>query len=289
MQMKKRIMSVALACMAWAAGAQDAPKSYALEGGSFAVGISANPLLRYFGNMFNGNLNNQAPTFGENGQLQGVNGGAIFGKYMLSESSAIRARLLFDFSKTTYKATVDDDYSTTVAPVTPLATTVDTRQKGVVAMGLSVGYERRKGTGRVQGFYGAELGLGFDRENNTYEWGNPMTNGNVAPSSSPTFLVEGGGTAAHRQLETKSGLAFNFGVNGFVGAEVFLVPGVALGGEVTLGIGASTRGQGETTFQEVRNGEVVEDGQRTRNANDVASSFGLTTQVGGNLYLTFYF
>lgn len=283
-KMKKIIISVAVACVALAARAEDTPANYALEQGSFAIGISANPLLRYFGNMFNGTLNQAAPTFGENGDLQGIDGGVIFGKYMLSESSAIRAKLLFDLHRTTFKQTVIDDYRTTVAPVAPRATTVDARQEGRTALGLSIGYERRKGTSRVQGFYGAELGLGFDKINNTYEWGNPMTVGNAAPNSG-----FGLGRIAQRPLETKGGLAFSFGVNGFAGAEVFLVPSVALGGEVTLGISASTRGQDEITFQEVRNGAVVEDGARNRNDGDSASDFGFRTAAGGLLYLTFYF
>jgi hypothetical protein len=280
--MKKTITLLSLSlCLAVSAVAQDtiAPQpskagahKYFPQAGDFAVGVDAKPFLTYMGGLFS-NSGATAPTFGL--QEQG-----IYGKYFLSANRAIRARLVLDMYNTTYKQSVRNDEA---SGTTPDATTIDTRKECVTDAYLLVGYEFRHGRGRVQGFYGGEFGFGMGRVNNSYTYGNPMTLANPAPSSG--FGVN----PAARVLESKGGLDLSFGLGGFVGVEFFIARQVALGGEVALHFNFSSRSQDEMTIQSVKFGEVREDVERRRSAGDEASSFGLQTVTGGNIYLVFYF
>jgi hypothetical protein len=298
-QMKKTIILLSLSlCLAVAAVAQDtiapspeqawgaevatvvpAPQppragshKYFPQTGDFAVGVDANPFLTYIGGFFS-DAGATAPTFGLQDQ-------GIYGKYFLSDSRAIRVRLLLDVYSTTNKQSVrnDEAYSTT-----PGATTIDTKKESVTDAYLLVGYELRHGRGRIQGFCGGELGFGMGRANTSYTYGNPMTLANQAPTSG--FGVN----PAARPLESKGGLNLSFGLGGFVGVEFFIARQVALGGEFALLFNASSRGQDEVTTQSVKFSEVREDTERRRTAGDEASTLGIQTMTGGNIYLVFYF
>jgi hypothetical protein len=300
-QMKKTIILLSLSlCFAIAAIAQDtvaplpeqarepetatattapalqAPKpashKYFPQAGDFAIGIVADPFLTYIGGLFS-DAGATAPTFGLEGQ-------GIYGKYFLSNNRAIRARLMLDIYSTTNKQSVRDDEAYSI---TPDATAIDTKKESITDAILLVGYEFRRGRGRVQGFWGGELGFGIERTNTSYTYGNPMTLANQAPTSG--FGVN----PAARPLESKGGLTLAFGLGGFAGVEFFISRQVALGGEFTLFFNALSRSQDEVTTQSVKFSEVREDTKRQRSAGDEASALGLQTITSGSIYLIFYF
>ncbi|MDR2813421.1 MAG: outer membrane beta-barrel protein [Prevotellaceae bacterium] len=273
--MRKIILSLSLCLSVAVAVAQEQPatNSYLPVAGDYALGVDATPFLKYAGNFFSQSGSNSAPEF------KGFRGQGIYGKYFLKDNRAIRAKLLLDMYTKSYKQSVPNDEAISA---TPDATTIDTKKEGTTAVGLSVGYEFRRGHGRVQGFWGGELALGLGSASDTYEYGNPMTAANANPTT--TF-----GSSSTRVLESKGGLSFTGGLRGFVGVEYFIANQVSLGGEFTLGLDAFIRGQSEVTTQEVVNGEVREATVRARDMSDVASTFGLKTVTSGNIFLMFYF
>jgi hypothetical protein len=277
--MKKTIilfsLCVGVAAMATAQEEQPAAKKYLPQAGDFALGVDATPFLKYVGGLFSDN-GTTAPTF------SGLQGQGIYAKYFLEDNRAIRAKLLLDIYTSSSKQSVQNDEAINT---TPGATAIDTRKNGVTNVNLAVGYEFRRGRGRVQGFYGGELSVGLGKNSTTYEYGNPMTAANPSPSTYPNFSSN----SANRTLENNGGLNFAFGLGGFVGVEYFVANQLSLGGEFTLGLAASIRGQDEITTQRVEAGEVREFSTRSRNGNQVSNTFGVRTVTGGNIFLIFYF
>jgi hypothetical protein len=244
---------------------------YLPKAGDFALGVDASPFLTYLGSIFSDN-GATAPTFGSQN---------IYGKYFLRDNQAIRVKLLLDLYNTSYKESVRNDAAYTT---TPDATTIDTRKENVTHVELLAGYEFRRGRGRVQGFWGGEVGFGIGKIDSTYTYGNPMTVANQAPSTG-----FGLGNPTTRRLESKGGLNFSFSVGGFAGVEYFIAKQVALGGEVSLHFRTSLREQDEVTTQKVENNTVQEFATRSRSAADVANEFSVKTVAGGNIFLIFYF
>ena len=274
--MRKKIISLSM-CLSIAAAlaqGQEQPEnsSYLPEAGDFALGVDATPFLRYAGNLLSLS-DNAAPNF------KGLQGQGIYGKYFLEDRRAIRAKLLLDIYSTSNKQSVTNDEA---VGTTPDATTIDTKKTGITSVSLSAGYEIRRGRGRVQGFWGGEVVLGLGKSSTTYEYGNPMTVANPAPTT-------GFGSSSPRPLESRGGLSFSGGLRGFVGVEYFIANQVSLGGEFTLGVDASIRGQDEVTSQQVEAGEVREAVVRSRDVANVSNTFGVRTVTEGSILLLFYF
>lgn len=159
--------------------------------------------MKFIGNAFNGNSNNDAAAsaFGKNSTAFPVPGFAegysFLGKKMTSDTTADRYTANFIFN---YVKPKDVDATTT--------------------FGLAVGYgkEWRKGTTRLQGFYGADALVGFG-------------------------------------VPQKDAFSFAIGAQGFVGAEYFIFPKVALGAQYSYAVGVShqssknaTTGEKESVF-----------------------------------------
>jgi hypothetical protein len=253
---------------------------YLPEAGDFALGIDASPFLEYLGNFFNQAGTNKAPTFGNK---LGVNG-----KYFLEEDRAIRAKLYLEFSKEGNKQTVPNDHERLVNPTNFDATGIDTQNKSNNEVSLSVGYELRRGKGRVQGFYGADLLLGYGSTKKTYNYANPITSVNQAPSS---YDFEGN-TLAHsskRTLENKNPYNFKLGAGAFVGIEYFITPSISMGGEVNFNFCYSISGQSEITSEHFLGDGVQESKYRERDASDSAFKTGLFTEPAGSLFVMFHF
>ncbi len=300
--MKKLLLSLCLSCCVVAAvSAQEitderskgtvTTKSgqYILPvAGDFAIGIQMNPFLNYFGNMFNNTANNQAPWFGNNG----VEDLTLYGKYFLEDNIAIRAKLHLNIGSAHYQGTVTNDELVGSNPLNSLATTIDTKKDGFTEISLNIGYELRRGYGRLQGFYGAEVMLGYEGGSIDYEYGNPMTALNQAPSST---MFESdpviSGPMGSRPIHTSKGTAFHMGLGAFAGVEYFIAPKLSIGGEIGLGFMFSRRGQTETEVEayEAQSNRVITLSQRARNANEIAGQGVLSTRTNWSLFAMFHF
>jgi hypothetical protein len=117
--------------------------------GDYAIGISANPILNFAGNIFNDHpINTLGPTF--------LNGNTLFGKYFISDQTALRVK--GQISYTRYKI---------------VHTTVDQE------IDIAAGYEKRRGSDRFQLLYGPEFILGSDYVKVTYTGGETEKEGST--------------------------------------------------------------------------------------------------------------
>ena len=224
--MKKINLLFALAFIASCVFAQEGLVSkkgepYLPEKGDWSISIDATPFLKYAGNFIGSNGLNTAPTFDF---LSGNN--TIIGKYYIDQTKAYRVGLRLGLGSNSN--TIKED----AIPNTTPATYVDDVSKSSFSnIGLTAGMEWRKGKTRLQGFYGYEAGLSLRSSSTSYTYGNKLSD-----------LNTGG-----RLTESNSGVGFGLGLRGFIGAEYFIFPKIAIGGE--FGWGLALRTVGESTFK----------------------------------------
>ncbi len=256
------------------------------EKGEYALGINAVPILNYIGNIFNGNTNNQFA-----GQSKFVNffsGQSIYGKYFLADNKAIRANfrvassdfnnsnLVFDVNGSLPSDKVEDKFS-----------------RSQTTIQLGGGLEFRRGSSRLQGYYGAEAMLGFSSGvKTTYEYGNEFTA--LTPSAESTDWSTAGGIfgsspSADRIVEANGSNTFMAGLRPFVGVEYFFATKMSIGMEFGWGLMYSTSNEVLTTRESfsLAKGEIVLDEEKTSNGS---SSFNLDTDnFNGSINLMFHF
>lgn len=216
------------------------------QAGEWAIGISATSFLQYFGNTLNGTLGQAAPTTqyanGPSNQIFGNLGGVAFmGKYMVSASTAYRVRF-----QANYVSTVNRGYSLKSNAINnPLLPEFveDKQNLNTSAFLLAGGIEKRRGSGRLQGVYGAEVLLGLTNQNADYEYGNAIdANFNNPASTAFGNLLGGTGLAGSRPVEEEIATRFFGGVRGFIGVEYFIAPKISLGAELGYSVGFQTQG-----------------------------------------------
>ncbi len=221
--------------------------------GEWALGVSATGFLGYMGNLMNNTAGNNAPAFNTanaaNAFAVGNLGGwGISGKYMKTDTMAYRVRVVANFGSNTYSNFVAKN-TLTPDPLNPQFVedklTVNT---SLVIVGA--GFEKRRGSGRVQGIYGAELLAGVNGSTRDFTYGNGFSATFLAPVSTSDFGMGTSGANAVRRRFSSTGTSFMFGARAFAGVEYFIAPKISLGGEIGYTLGFSTTGKGyETTEQ----------------------------------------
>lgn len=291
--MKKLIVSVCLLMSALVLSAQEETVSQRPDNasvtnkfghqilpvsGDYALGIDATPFFKYLGNMFNGNTGNGSPSF------DGF-ASQIYGKYFLTDQTAVRARLSFDIGSDRLSHTVAQD---PIDPLNPNKTTVDYFTTGVSKANLSLGYEFRRGYRRLQGFYGAEVGLGFSSTTKKYSYGNVMTAANQTPTSW-NFESNTTSNTATRVLKSSDGTILNAGLNCFVGVEYFVAPKLSIGGELQLGAYGQISTLGSTKYEQynANTGNVENYTHRLNKGAD--NNIHFKTLATGSLFVMFHF
>lgn len=285
--MKKSIFTVALILgAATTTIAQD--KQYTPESGDWAVGIDATPFLNYFGNFIGGNGLNTAPSWNFLTTNQ-----TITGKYFAADDMAYRGSLRLGFGSQSANNMIGQDGA--AAPTYPNlpAMVEDTWKEGSTNIGLSGGIEYRKGSGRLVGFYGGELGIMLSSTKTTYEYGNAMTTTGATSTDFGTGNLNGDPVYGNgRLMESKSGSTFGLGLRGFIGAEYFVLPKMSIGGEFGWGLAFMSTGASTETWESTDGAAIAtieHEGTKT-------SSFGIDTDSNntvfgpaGSLRLTFHF
>jgi hypothetical protein len=195
----------------------------------------------------------------------------IIGKYFIDAKTAYRAGVRIGVNNWTSKAFVDDRaavQSSVVAYPSVRASKENKWQKFTNTVGLSFGMEKRRGSTRLQGVYGAEAGFYFSSSRDIFTYGNklnplstsaPVT---VDPTgdamSSPVFGKAAnidtvpriqGVIGAARATDRKNGVSFSVGARAFIGAEYFVLPKLSIGGEFGWGFAFSMSGRSKTTWE----------------------------------------
>ena len=213
------------------------------QAGDFALGINASPLLGYLGSFFS-NSGNEAPKLSSQ---------TFYGKYFLEDNRAIRAKLKLDLSNAVYKGFDNTTES-------------DIQRESKSSVGLGIGYEFRRGSGRVQGFYGGEFLLGYGGKKDKYEYDEKMSEGDP-----------------DRIVKLKHGKRFSFGPGAFAGVEYFFAPQLSLGCEVGLGLIFSATGQSQTITE-----TWDSDNDRSENQTEKSKTndwnLKIKTDTGGSIF-----
>ncbi len=282
------LMGLALSC--WAQPVSKKGEMYLPQSGDWAIGADASPFLTYIGNIFT-DAENQSPSAGFlNSDF------AIAGKYFKRDDLAYRATFRLGILADSYRS-FRPEFS-----LDPTNTTVeDTYNRTFTNAFLSLGIEKRKGSTRVQGFYGVEGLLGLGTEKHTFDYGNNITPQNTNPDRTEwdilfqddprevTTRTEVGGNIIEYQL----GTLFSVGARAFAGAEIFLFPKWSLGLEFGYGMLFQYRGNATIISEQWTvppGGGGTEQFVTTVEDEGGSASFLLDTDnFGGALFMYFYF
>lgn len=207
--MKKIAIIIILLGSFSSANAQDIQskkgENYLPETGDWAIGFGTDGVFKYLGNAFNGNVNNNAPS------LSNVQEGSFVGKKFITDKKAIRIIANFEFSQTKFDASAEDNNNVINQSSIKL---------NRFNLELGVGKEWRKGETRLQGFYGSDVFLTMN--------------------SGSQVITEG-----EEQSYEKLGMSYGIGINGFIGAEYFIFPKMALGAKYSYGARFVSQGKYE--------------------------------------------
>ncbi|MFZ9848601.1 MAG: hypothetical protein ACO3EE_10675, partial [Flavobacteriales bacterium] len=144
----------------------------------------------------------------------------------MDEKTAFRGGLLLNFASASTATKV-----AAIPATTPASFVDDVAKVSTSNIGLTFGLEKRKGKTRLQGFYGAELGVMVGTAKTSNECGNALS------ADNPVF----------RAAESKLGSVFGLGLRGFIGAEYFILPKMSIGAEFGWGLAYTRIGEGEAT------------------------------------------
>lgn len=280
--MKKLFLSFALAAAVVVVNAQDMTSKRGVqilpEADEWALGIDASPILRYFGNLFT-QSSNAAPSF------DFTRGQSIWVKKVRDEGFHYRGMVRIGFGSSTTENLVDDDVSTT-----PGAKVTDERSTTSMNIELGAGFEKRRGKGRLQGYYGPELIIGFGSGSTEFTYGNAFSTSNQTPTSTTDFNSGASAQLGSRTTESVNGSTFAITLRGFVGLEYFFAPKLSVGGEFGWGLGLNSTGEGETTTQTWNTDPAVNALQTTTSKTGSSSAFSIDTDnMGGAIRLVGYF
>ena len=115
-----------------------------------------------------------------------VDGQSIYGKYMLTNSKAIRASFYTFSENYVDRVNVQDDVA-----LDPDSVVYDSRKYRENSYNTSVGQEFRRGQGRFRGVFGASVIAGIMHWRDDYEYGNAMSASNTIPTISTGFYQNG--------------------------------------------------------------------------------------------------
>ena len=289
--MKKSILAIAVLLGSTSFAQEmksDMGEDYLPAAGDWAIGIDATPFLNYVGNLIGGADGNTAPGWNSLTTNQ-----TITGKMFKEDNLAYRGSLRIGFGSSSNSNMVNQDGA--AAPVYPaLATMVEDSWKASnFNVGISAGLEKRRGFGRLQGYYGAEVGIGISTSSITYDYGNAMaiTGATSTDWGNGNITTDTYGNGA-RKTEEKSGMGFEIGARAFIGCEYFVLPRIAVGGEFGWGLGFQANGTSSESMESTDGATIGSQTIETNNGSgfvlDTDSNTGMFGPAG-SLRMTFHF
>lgn len=254
------------------------------QAGDWGLGFNAVPFLNYIGNSFNGSGSNSVGIdFVNSSQM-------VFGKYFLTDTKAIRGSARIGFASNSQSFFVRDMNTSTTPSFVEDYRTVNSSD-----IFLSGGLEWRRGKGRVQGYYGAEIGVGFSDRQVNYDYGNEMTAENPSVFSTvwSGFGPASGGAGgpfedqlSERVVQENSGSVLSFGARAFIGVEYFFAPNMSVAGEFGWGPMFLISGDGNELRERIVNGQI----ERRELPFGTRDGFTLDNDnLNGSIALMFYF
>ncbi len=204
----KKLFLIAAVAFGMVANAQETKKEYLPKKGDWSISFDAKPIFNYVGNLFNeAGTNNIGlglnPSYAEAGLYEFV------GKIMDEDNMATRYIVGFksEFSRI-------NESNETLTEVS--------KGKSLFNLVAGMGKEWRKGSSRLQGYYGADIlgGLFIDRD----------------LTKTVSYKSDNGKRGAEDFTTRLRANSYELGVGAraFVGVEYFIFPKVSLGAEYNL-------------------------------------------------------
>lgn len=239
--MKKIILTAAAVFAFSFANAQDLKskkgENYLPEAGEWAISFNATGVFNYVGNSFNGSLANTAPT------VANATPNSFVGKKFIDAKSAYRVVANLGFGSNNLTLGDVDGNGTADFP---------TYKASTFNLNVGLGKEWRRGSTRLQGFYGADALIGF----------------------SSTKWTETNNAAGNDKFD--AGTSINLGVTGFIGAEYFIFPKIAIGAQYNYGLQIVSNGASKYTPSGAPEVEVSKSSTDFSLGNVTSASMNLT-------------
>jgi hypothetical protein len=255
--MKKIILTVAAVFALTFANAQDIKskkgENYLPQAGDWAISFQANPFLVYFGQVAGGNV----PAGGGFTANSPVTNSFV-GKKFITDKTAYRVIANVGFGSNNFtNGVVFPAIPATSSTLEIPATIFNTYKSATLALSVGLGKEWRKGSTRLQGFYGADATINFA----STKW--TETNQSV----NRTF---------------DAGTTFGLGLNGFIGAEYFILPKMSIGVQYNYGLNIASKGKYVYDDKDATTPASGGEGKSTSNIN-------LGNVTSGSVNLTLHF
>lgn len=247
--------------------------------GDIGVGVNLIPFFYWMGNSSNANANN---TGASNDKFFNIFGNSvILGKYMLTDKSALRLAWGINLGNTTEDEYIQDDASND-----PNVMVKDSRSLNWSRTSLALGYEMRRGKRRLQGFWGVDLRMTYNKNSDyIYSYGNGYSLSNLVPTS----YDWGSNLNANKRTISHTGSnVWAVGLRGFIGLEYYIAPKVCIGAEFGWGV-MYQHGLAVTVSEEYYNPiseEVAIEQHYTAATNSVSAG---VDNFDGTVYLMFFF
>jgi len=250
--MKKIILTVAAVFALTFANAQDIKSSkgenYLPVAGDWAISFNADGVFEYVGNAFNGNVDNSAPKVASAEPL------CFVGKKFITDKTAYRVVANLGFGSNNLENGIIipaevDEFGVVVDP----GLSFDTYKASTINLTVGLGKEWRRGSTRLQGFYGADALIGFS----STKW--TETN-----------------TLANQKYN--AGTSLNIGATGFIGAEYFIFPKMSIGAQYNYGLQIASNGAPEFT-----------DSLGNTSKGESTTNFNLGNVTSASMNLTLHF
>lgn len=274
-------------------------KDYLPKAGDWAIGIDMQPVYEFFGNLFytgEGGIWNRN-TLGQFGgeDALGITGNVtLLGKYMLDNTTAIRANIGVQKNVDYHYEYQPDNKAQFENPFSEQKVE-DFYRENIAAYSFAAGIEFRKGKNRIQGFYGADLLFGVRKDRYVISYGNAITQINQTPDRTAAYNglgpigVQAVPYWSQAYLTESYTKRTTLGIAGKLGVEYFVVPKLAFGGEVSL-VFAENFEKGSYVKSEGFNPSSNEVEERTELIDPANRQLYIgTTDLGGKLFMIFYF
>lgn len=196
----------------------------------------------------------------------------IVGKYFIADDAALRFKFGYNRNNSHQTVAVQDAEAMASAV---LGTQDDIDAASLIRVDdklnsqrsnitLSVGYEKRRGYGRLQGFYGAEAGINWTKADAQVEYGNAFsdlhevdyTNFNTNGTNATATLNPNSTNDAERVTSAEFDGGFGFGARAFIGVEYFFAPKISIAAEYGWGYVYTNTTKSTTTREVYHNGQA---------------------------------
>jgi hypothetical protein len=273
------------------------------QAGDIALGFNAVPLLNFALNAIKIQSNPGNGTEADDGIITYSESAnyQLVGKYYLTDKTAVRVRFgvnSLNGSKTTQvqdalsMATAVTGTQDDIDPASLLKVDdqLDYQKRNV---NIVLGYEKRRGYGRLQGFYGGEAGINFTKSDAQAKYGNKFSDlheveytaftSNTAHSTQTLTPSSNNDASRFLSQEFKGGMGF--GLRAFIGVVYFFARKMSIAVEYGWGYtytnsSSSTRTQ--ETYHNGQSGPVILKEVIDQDQSNSTHNFGADNNASGN-------